>query len=240
MTRRIPLFPLPGVVLLPGTMLPLHIFEPRYRAMVADALAGNRMIGMAKLKPGWEEVEECPAVHEVGGAGEIVESERLEDGRYNILLEARFRYRILGEEPEGTLYRTASVEEIASIPFGSQDEETRVSRMALSLFERIGQQLELPPIPDGLISPERLASEMALQAALCPRGASGASGNRFALRALRDARRPHARVAEEDPISRRPSARKTSTSPRISLRSNVQGLRSRGGTPVTLTLDLRL
>ena len=168
MTRRIPLFPLPGVVLLPGTMLPLHIFEPRYRAMVADALAGNRMIGMAKLKPGWEEVEECPAVHEVGGAGEIVESERLEDGRYNILLEARFRYRILGEEPEGTLYRTARVEEIASIPFGSQDEETRVSRMALSLFERIGQQLELPPIPDGLISPERLASEMALRLRYAP------------------------------------------------------------------------
>ena len=58
MTRRIPLFPLPGVVLLPGTMLPLHIFEPRYRAMVADALAGDRMIGMAKLKPGWESAGE--------------------------------------------------------------------------------------------------------------------------------------------------------------------------------------
>ena len=54
MSLRIPLFPLPGVVLLPGTLLPLHIFEPRYRAMVADALAGSRMIGMAMLKAGWE------------------------------------------------------------------------------------------------------------------------------------------------------------------------------------------
>ena len=168
MKRRIPLFPLPGVVLLPGTILPLHIFEPRYRAMIADALDGNRMIGMAKLKPGWEETEEVPAVHEVGGAGEIVESERLEDGRYNILLEGRFRYRILKEEPEGTLYRTASVEEIASIPFGSPDEETRVSRMALSLFEKIRRQLDLPEIPDGLLPPERLASEMALRLRYTP------------------------------------------------------------------------
>jgi Lon protease-like protein len=168
MTRRIPLFPLPGVVLLPGTILPLHIFEPRYRAMIADALDGNRMIGMAKLKPGWEETEEIPAVHEVGGAGEIVESERLEDGRYNILLEGRFRYRILKEEPEGTLYRTASVEEIASIPFGSPDEETRVSRMALSLFEKIRRQLDLPAIPDGLLASERLASEMALRLRYTP------------------------------------------------------------------------
>ena len=168
MKRRIPLFPLPGVVLLPGTILPLHIFEPRYRAMVADALVGNRMIGMAMLKPGWEEVEESPAVHEVGGAGEIVESERLDDGRYNVLLEGRFRYRILKEEPEGTPYRTASVEEIASIPFGSSDEETRVSRMALSLYEKIRGQLDLPPIPDGLLSPERLASEMALRLRCTP------------------------------------------------------------------------
>ena len=168
MTRRIPLFPLPGVVLLPGTILPLHIFEPRYRTMIADALDGNRTIGMAKLKPGWEETEEIPAVHEVGGAGEIVESERLDDGRYNILLEGRFRYRILREEPEGTLYRTASVEEIASIPFGSADEETRVSRMALSLFERIRRQLDLPAIPDGLLAPERLASEMALRLRYTP------------------------------------------------------------------------
>jgi Lon protease-like protein len=163
MSRRIPLFPLPGVVLLPGTILPLHIFEPRYRAMVADALEGNRMIGMAMLKPGWESAEESPAVHRVGGAGEIIEFEELEDGRYNILLEGRFRYRILKEEAEGAPYRTASIEEIASIPFGSPDEETRVSRMALSLFEKIREQLDVPPVPDGILSPERLASEMALR-----------------------------------------------------------------------------
>ncbi len=163
MSRRIPLFPLPGVVLLPGTILPLHIFEPRYRAMVADALEGNRMIGMAMLRQGWESAEANSAVHEVGGAGEIIESEELEDGRYNILLEGRFRYRILKEEPAASPYRTASVEEIASIPFGSPVEEERVSRMALGLFAKLREQLDLPPVPDGGLSPERLASEMALR-----------------------------------------------------------------------------
>ena len=69
MSRRIPLFPLPGVVLLPGTLLPLHIFEPRYRAMVADALAGSRTIGMAMLKAGWEIADENPAIHAIGGPG---------------------------------------------------------------------------------------------------------------------------------------------------------------------------
>src|SRR5436309_9297425 len=90
----LPVFPLTGVVLLPGTVLPLHIFEPRYRAMVADALAGARTIGMAMLKRGWEERAADPPIRAVGGAGEIVESEKLEDGRYNILLEGRYRYRI--------------------------------------------------------------------------------------------------------------------------------------------------
>jgi Lon protease-like protein len=168
MTRRIALFPLPGVVLLPGTLLPLHIFEPRYRAMVADALAGSRMIGMAMLKSGWEQAEDHPAIHAIGGAGEIVESEELEDGRYNILLQGQFRYRIVREEPAATPYRTASVEEIASVPFASAEEEARVSRKAKAAFERIRATLDLPPVPEGALSPERLASELALRLRYTP------------------------------------------------------------------------
>jgi uncharacterized protein len=168
MSRRIPLFPLPGVVLLPGTLLPLHIFEPRYRAMVADALAGSRTIGMAMLKAGWETAEDNPAIHAIGGAGEIVESEELEDGRYNILLQGRFRYRIVREEAVQTPYRSARVEEIASIPFTSAEEEARVSGMALRTFEKIRSILDLPPIPEGSLSPERLASEMALRLRYAP------------------------------------------------------------------------
>jgi Lon protease-like protein len=167
-SRRIPLFPLPDVVLLPGTLLPLHIFEPRYRVMVADALAGERTIGMAMLNAGWEKTPENPGIRAIGGAGEIVESERLADGRYNILLEGRFRYRVLREELTATPYRTASVEEIASIPFGKAEEESRVRREASDLFDRLRGDLELPPLPGEPLTSERLASEMALRLRYTP------------------------------------------------------------------------
>lgn len=168
MSRRIPLFPLPGVVLLPGTLLPLHIFEPRYRAMVADALAGERTIGMAMLRPGRESAPDVPGVHAIGGAGVIIESEELADGRYNILLEGRFRYRILREDAAATPYRTASVDELASIPFRSPGEEARVSESARDLYERVRGQLDLPPVPEGPLPSERLASEIALRLRYTP------------------------------------------------------------------------
>jgi Lon protease-like protein len=166
MSRRIPLFPLPGVVLLPGTILPLHIFEARYRAMVADALEGDRTIGMAMLKSG-AEGPEAPRIHAVGGAGEIVESERLDDGRYNILLEGRFRYRVL-EEVRPDPYRVARVEEIRSVPFPQPEERDRVLRAVVSLFTEIAGPLELPPLPAELLEPERLASELAIRLRYSP------------------------------------------------------------------------
>lgn len=167
MTRRIPLFPLPGVVLLPGTLLPLHVFEARYRAMVADALAGDRTIGMAMIKPGWERGEEPPEIHAVGGAGEIIESERLEDGRYNILLEARFRYRVLSETPPDP-YRVADVEEIPSVPFPDSRGQARSLEIARALFAEVLGRLALPPLPDEDLAPERLASELALRLRYAP------------------------------------------------------------------------
>ena len=108
----LPIFPLPTSVLFPNVFLPLHIFEPRYRQMVADALAGDRMIGMVLLQPGYEaHYEETPAVYDIGCAGLMTHSERLADGRYNIVLRGLHRFRILGEEsPTGTvLYRRALV-----------------------------------------------------------------------------------------------------------------------------------
>jgi uncharacterized protein len=160
--RRLPLFPLPGVVLLPGTLLPLHIFEPRYRTMVSDALESDRMIGMALLKPGWEQADEPPPIYPIGGAGEIVESEDLEDGRYNILLEGRFRYRILDETRPGP-YRLARVEEIPATPFAARGERDKALEAAVTLFTEIAKDLELPPLPTGALSAERLASEIALR-----------------------------------------------------------------------------
>jgi len=162
MSVRIPLFPLPGVVLFPGTLLPLHIFEDRYRRMVAHALAGERLIGMAMLKPPVDVDAGDSPIFEIGGAGRIVESEELEDGRYNILLEGKFRYRVIAESPGGP-YRTAEVEPVPSLPFSSEDEGARIRDLATNLFEVIRPAIDLPPLPDEDLDAERLASEIALR-----------------------------------------------------------------------------
>jgi Lon protease-like protein len=165
-SRRIPIFPLPGVVLLPGTLLPLHIFEPRYRAMVADALDGERTIGMTMWAPGAEGEAGEPRIHPIGGAGEIVESERLEDGRYNIVLEGRFRFRVLDEAPPAP-YRIARVVEVPSRPL-EPGETGRVVGEAQREFAALAGALRLPPLPSDAMTPERLASELALRLRYTP------------------------------------------------------------------------
>jgi Lon protease-like protein len=113
MSELLPLFPLPNVVLFPNVFLPLHIFEPRYREMVADALATDRMIGMVLLRPGWERhYEERPPVYPIGCSGLITHAERLNDGRYNIVLRGLERFRIVEEHHERS-YRRAAVETLA-------------------------------------------------------------------------------------------------------------------------------
>src|SRR3954454_14857174 len=108
----IPVFPLPNVVLFPTVSLPLHIFEPRYREMVTDALEGDRIIGMALLRPGWEgSYEGQPPIYPVGCAGLITHSERLSDGRYNIVLRGLEKFRIVREHGHRS-YRTAEVDPI--------------------------------------------------------------------------------------------------------------------------------
>ncbi len=112
MSDLLPLFPLPNVVLFPNVFLPLHIFEPRYRDMVTDAIAADRMIGMVLLRPGWEhEYEGRPAVYPIGCSGVITHLERLGDGRYNIVLRGVERFRIVHEEHDRA-YRRAIVEPI--------------------------------------------------------------------------------------------------------------------------------
>jgi Lon protease-like protein len=109
----IPLFPLPNVVLFPGVFLPLHIFEERYRALTRDALAGDRVIGMTLLRPGFEpDYEGRPPIYPVGCAGVISHSDRLADGRFNIVLHGISKFRIV-EEQAGGEYRRARVEPIA-------------------------------------------------------------------------------------------------------------------------------
>lgn len=102
----VPIFPLPDVTFFPRTLLPLHVFEARYRAMVIDALERDRRLAVVRLRPGYEaSYAGKPAVHPVAGLGQIVSCERLATGRYNILLEGECRVRIEHELPSDTLYR---------------------------------------------------------------------------------------------------------------------------------------
>jgi Lon protease-like protein len=105
----IPIFPLPNVVLFPNVFLPLHIFEPRYRKMVDEALNGDRIIGMVLLRPGWEhDYEGRPPVYPVGCAGVITHAERLADGRFHIVLRGMEKFRVVGEDTS-RIFRQAHV-----------------------------------------------------------------------------------------------------------------------------------
>jgi uncharacterized protein len=138
MSDLIPLFPLPNVVLFPQVFLPLRIFEPRYRAMVADALAGDRVIGMALLRPGWEAAyEERPPIYKVGCSGVITHFEKLPDGRYNIVLRGVERFTVEHEDHTRP-YRRA---EVRPLP------ESRLSADDQSALGRQRHKLE------GLLSP---------------------------------------------------------------------------------------
>jgi Lon protease-like protein len=146
----IPLFPLPNVVLFPQMPLPLHIFEPRYRKMVADALQSHRTIGMVLLQPGWEALYEGrPPVYPVGCAGTIERSEPLADGRYNVLLRGATRFRVVAEH-EGEPYRRAEVVALADAPGDPADIEAK-RRAVLAAIGRASEgpvslvlQAELP------------------------------------------------------------------------------------------------
>ena len=108
----IPIFPLPSVVLFPNVLLPLHIFEPRYRQMVQDAIRSDRLIGMVLLRPGWElDYEGRPPVYPIGCAGLMTHAEALADGRYNIVLRGLQKFRVVGEDA-GEPYRRGHIEAI--------------------------------------------------------------------------------------------------------------------------------
>ncbi len=107
-TIRIPLFPLGGVILFPRSQLPLHIFEPRYRAMVNDAVSGPGRIGM--IQPLRDDDDNKAPLHAVGCVGEIGGIEELDDGRFNIVLVGTNRFRLVAEAPPEEPYRLADVD----------------------------------------------------------------------------------------------------------------------------------
>ena len=146
----LPLFPLPNVVLFPNVFLPLHIFEPRYRAMVADALDGDRLIGMVLLRPGWEgDYEGRPPVFPIGCAGLISHHEQLPDGRYNIVLRGLEKFRIERED-DSRLYRLGEVSTLHE-PLPETDRaEVRSARRRLETLlvpqsEGRAQDSKVPP-----------------------------------------------------------------------------------------------
>ena len=141
----LPIFPLPGLTFFPHTLLPLHIFEARYRAMVTDCLARDRRLAVVGLRPGYEATYDAkPEVYAVAGAGEIVRWERLATGRFNILVRGDCRVRIETELPTDTLYRVvrARVFEDA-VPQGDggrlASQTDRVKAACLRLLEARGQ-----------------------------------------------------------------------------------------------------
>ena len=145
----VPIFPLPDLALFPNTLLPLHIFEPRYRAMVTDCLARDRRLAMVGLKPGCDgDYAGRPDVHEVAGLGRIVKCERLATGRFNILLKGEVRVRIERELPSDTLYRLVQSVELEDA--GAErdtvppllDEVKRACRRILEAVRRATPEME--------------------------------------------------------------------------------------------------
>ena len=139
MPAKLPLFPLENVVLLPEGVVPLHVFEPRYRQMMEDALAGDRRIGMIAVRP--ERAHEMagdPPLYEIGCAGFVAEHQRLADGRFHLMLRATHRFRIERELPReaGRLYRVAEVVALEE-RLGDRDEALRSRERVIDLLVQL-------------------------------------------------------------------------------------------------------
>ena len=149
---EIPLFPLPETSLFPGVSRPFLIFEPRYREMIADALKGDKIIGMVRLRPGFEkDYEGRPPIYTVGCAGTIEKYEQLPDGRYVILLRGLTTFRIVSEDGATARtrkpYRLARVEAIPELLKGDE-------RLALSSLRNRIEQLLYTVLPAGVDPPD--------------------------------------------------------------------------------------
>lgn len=133
----VPIFPLPEVVLFPQQLLPLHIFELRYRAMVADALASTRVIAIGLLKPGYEPsyfTSHAP-IHPLVGLGRIVGWEELDNGKCNILLRGEARASIV-EEVSGYPYRRARIKTLETTCTASVATEERLRQELCETIRR--------------------------------------------------------------------------------------------------------
>jgi Lon protease-like protein len=154
----VPLFPLPNVVLFPRAVLPLHIFEERYKEMTSNALDSDGQIAMALLKPGWEKnYYNAPTIEPVVCVGTILTHERLADGKYNFLLQGTMRAKIARELPlKDHTYRTADLIPLEETPVMEIDLGGEREKL-ISIFS----EAELGQTPVGRQFSQMLSSPLA-------------------------------------------------------------------------------
>jgi uncharacterized protein len=169
--RELPIFPLTGVLLLPGSRLPLNIFEPRYLAMTRDALGGDRIIGMVQPQEGAGDAGE-PATYRTGCAGRLTEFAETDDGRYIITLTGLLRFDIAAELPQDRPYRRVTadwrryrgdLDEVAAPPL----DRKRLMAALHPFFERHGIDADWAAIEKA--PAERLVTTLAAACPFAPR-----------------------------------------------------------------------
>lgn len=143
-TLQIPVFPLNNLLVYPGRVLPLHVFELRYRALIRDVLMGDRRFAMAVFKPGWEsDYEGRPAIHPIICIGSIVKYNELPDGRFLLLFKGELRGRVISESNDLS-YRMATVEPILETRIDSTEVAEWKQKLQNSIFELCGKHV-VPP-----------------------------------------------------------------------------------------------
>jgi len=184
----LPIFPLPNVVLFPGALLPLHVFEPRYRELVRAVLAGPKLMGIVRLQPGFEaDNDGRPPVFEVCGVGSVIDSAEHADGRFDITLRGLARARIVEELPPSRAFREVRVEELTD-GFSDAAVTSAWQRKLISLWTTLAPHL-----------PESVRDLRALT-----RGAEGAGAyaDRLAAALVGDPDASQRLLAELDPTER--------------------------------------
>jgi Lon protease-like protein len=158
---RVPIFPLPGAILFPRAQLPLHIFEPRYRDMVRDAIEGPGRIGM--IQPLRLDDDNHAPLYDVGCIGELAGIEELEDGRFNIVLLGTNRFRMVRESSEDETYRSADVDiesfDDSEPPPLSLGQRAEVEREARRLGDAMGLAVDWAAV--GRLDDEMLVNAIA-------------------------------------------------------------------------------
>ena len=148
-----PLFPLPSVALFPHVVQPLHMFEPRYRQMTADAVRGDGFLGIAVLKPGHEDLynrKDAP-IFDTVCLGKITTSRQLPDGRFNVVLQGLARARVTSEIEGPHLYRVGELAIVDDVPPACLSDLAPIARSIVESFARLYPQLAEHPAVEKMI-----------------------------------------------------------------------------------------